>query len=141
MLEDIINTQLEFKFNSPMQVNLKVVFITTAILVSDCSTLIHPSLAKHEDAFSSQVYQCDDYEFSIYSDLDKVTLYLTEGTVTLNRVRSASGAKYQNANLIFWNKGDRALLETAETTYSCQHNPQKESRHRRGKKSGISSHW
>ena len=64
----------------------------------------------------------------------RLKLYLTDRTVTLDRVRSASGAKYKNSDLMFWNKGDRALLEITGTTYRCQRNLQREPRIERGRR-------
>ena len=72
------------------------------------------------------MYECNDYEFSVYNDdsrANEITLYLPERDLTLVRVRAASGAKYQNNNILFWNKGDRALLKIEGNTYNCRRNP------------------
>ena len=71
----------------------------------------------------------DDYEFSVrWLNTDEVTLYLDRGTVTLERVRSASGAKYQNQDVMFWNKADFSLLEIEGEVYNCERNALRESR-------------
>ena len=63
-----------------------------------------------------------------YEDSGRITLYLPDRTVALDRVRAASGAKYQASHFLFWNKGDYALLEVGDKTYNCQRNPQREPR-------------
>ena len=86
----------------------------------------------------TQVYECDDYSFSVETnnpDSGEVTLYLPERTITLNQVRAASGVKYQNSEVLFWHKGDTALLEIAGKTFNnCQRDPQRESRDTQDKK-------
>ena len=42
---------------------------------------------------------------------DTVTVTLPDGTVTLPRAVSASGARYSDGTITFWNKGDEALVE------------------------------
>jgi membrane-bound inhibitor of C-type lysozyme len=42
---------------------------------------------------------------------DTVTVTLPDGTVTLPRAVSASGARYSDGTTTFWNKGDEALVE------------------------------
>ena len=113
-----------------MSLDFKIISIM-GILLSGCN-LSSQELSEFAnssiDTRPTQVYKCNDYEFSAYEDSDKITLYLPDRTVALNRVRAASGAKYQNSNLLFWNKGDRALLEVGDKTYSCQRNLQREPR-------------
>ena len=85
----------------------------------------------------TQVYECNDYKFSVYNGdrrADEITLYLPEREITLEQVRAASGVKYQNNNVLFWNKGDRALLEIEGNTYNCRRNPLREPRDNRGKR-------
>lgn len=50
-----------------------------------------------------------------------VTVTLPDGAVTLPRVVSASGARYSDGQITFWNKGNEALVEVnGETVYaSC----------------------
>ena len=80
------------------------------------------------------MYECDNYEFSVRTNSDEVTLYLASSTVTLERVRAASGAKYQNRDVMFWNKGDRSLLEIEGKTYNCKRNALREPRDNQGKR-------
>lgn len=47
-----------------------------------------------------------------------VTVALPDGTVTLPRVESGSGARYSDGTTTFWNKGDEAFVEVdGETVY------------------------
>ncbi|MCB1844086.1 MAG: META domain-containing protein [Halioglobus sp.] len=41
---------------------------------------------------------------------------------TLQRARAASGARYSNDEILFWNKGEEAVLEAGGTTYTCRMN-------------------
>lgn len=43
-----------------------------------------------------------------------VVLRLEQGERRLERVRTASGAKYQDGTLSFWTKGNEALLQTGD---------------------------
>ena len=45
------------------------------------------------------------------NDAQTVTVALPDGTVTLPRAESASGARYSDGTTTFWNKGDEALVE------------------------------
>ena len=116
-----------------------VVLIT--ILLSGCNISNRPSTQESAtestpspEAWQSQVYECDDYEFSTYGNSAKITLYLADRTVTLDRVRAASGVKYRGLGVMFWNQGNRAMLEVAGKTHNCQNNPQTEPRIDRGKR-------
>jgi membrane-bound inhibitor of C-type lysozyme len=42
---------------------------------------------------------------------DTVTVALPDGTVTLPRAVSGSGARYSDGTTTFWNNGDEALVE------------------------------
>jgi membrane-bound inhibitor of C-type lysozyme len=49
---------------------------------------------------------------------DTATVTLPDGTVTLPRAESASGARYSDGTTTFWNKGDEAFVEVnGETVY------------------------
>jgi membrane-bound inhibitor of C-type lysozyme len=47
---------------------------------------------------------------------DTVTVTLPDGTVTLPRVESGSGARYSDGTTTFWNKGDEATIEVGDET-------------------------
>lgn len=66
---------------------------------------------------SAYVWQCDDGRKLTMRNLhqqDAVVLELEDGERRLERVRTASGAKYQDGALSFWTKGSEALLERGE---------------------------
>lgn len=50
---------------------------------------------------------------------DTVILTLADGEHTLQRERSASGAKYSGDGIVFWNKGNEALLEIDGVKHNC----------------------
>jgi membrane-bound inhibitor of C-type lysozyme len=57
------------------------------------------------------VYECDDgFEFVARLGPGEMAVWLAERYAILSRVPSASGAKYQEGDLVFWSKGDEAML-------------------------------
>ena len=73
---------------------------------------------------SAYVWQCDDGRKLTMRNLyqqDAVVLQLPDGERRLERVRTASGAKYQDGALSFWTKGSEAMLETGDgPAISCR---------------------
>ncbi len=53
---------------------------------------------------------------------DGMWLFLPGKTVLLPAARSASGSRYSNGELSFWNKGSEAILETPEGQDHCVEN-------------------
>ncbi|GGW79359.1 hypothetical protein GCM10007391_10140 [Alteromonas halophila] len=51
---------------------------------------------------------------------DTIELSMNGNTSVLPRKVTASGAQYADDNLVFWNKGDEALLRIAKQDYQCQ---------------------
>ena len=123
-----------------MPISLKIVFSTFALIVTGCNMLSSTSSDRYNreqqtDKISSiQAYECNNYKFSADTAFEDATLYLPDRTVVLDKVRSASGAKYQNSDILFWNKGDGALLEKEGNTYNCQRNTLLEPRITGGKR-------
>lgn len=55
---------------------------------------------------------------------DEVELVLPDRTVVLPQVPAASGAKYQEARIIFWNQGNEARIEIEGKVYpACTRRP------------------
>lgn len=87
---------------------------------------------KDESNFKAQsfVYHCDDnFTFVAHSETsNEVWLFFPDNTVKLLKEPSASGVKYSgvdssNKTLIFWQKGQQALISIAQKTYrNCQNN-------------------
>ena len=50
---------------------------------------------------------------------ETIELSLNDESMILSRERSASGAKYLNGDVVFWNKGSEALLWLGESRHSC----------------------
>ena len=124
-----------------MLIALKTVFPIFAFIVTGCNMLSGTSGDRSnqenqnaDKTSQTQVYKCDNYKFSTNINSDEVTLYLPSRTVVLDKVRAASGAKYQNSDIMFWTKGDRALLEIKGKTYNCQRNTLLEPRITGGKR-------
>ncbi len=106
-----------------MLFNLKTIFlIVIALIITGCDTLSNKASAdKSVEAARTRMYECDDYKFSTHTSPGKVTLYLPDRTVILDQIRAASGAKYQNKDVLFWNKGDSALLKIEDKTWNSCH--------------------
>jgi uncharacterized membrane protein len=65
-------------------------------------------------AVSTFFFECEDQSsFVARTEDGHVWLFLESVTVNLPRRPSASGAKYQSTEYLFWSKGDEARLETA----------------------------
>jgi putative lipoprotein len=47
----------------------------------------------------------------------EIALWLEDRYVILSHVRSASGAKYQEGDTVFWSKGEEAMLSVGGQTY------------------------
>ena len=68
-------------------------------------------------------WDCDDGSYLVTSRTDAgIKLYLSSGPAELVAVPAASGARYENEELLFWNRGDEALLETVLGSANCRIN-------------------
>jgi putative lipoprotein len=70
------------------------------------------------------VFDCDkNYSFVVQVAGQEAILFLPEKTITLPYVFSASGAKYEKDKVVFWIKGEEAMLEINEQIYkNCINN-------------------
>lgn len=70
------------------------------------------------------VYECDKgFRFSARVEGDDAWLFLPGQTVKLPHVVSGSGARYSDDSVMFWSKGEEALLEVGSTSYRhCKSN-------------------
>jgi heat shock protein HslJ len=55
-----------------------------------------------------------------FDDPDALTLTLPDGKHVLLRDASASGAKYAGDGILFWNKGEEAMLDIGGVEHRCQ---------------------
>lgn len=105
----------------------KLLFIGGVIVFFfSCSTGEKKSPKKPVSNYTSvQFYECSSvFSFTAAHKADSVRLVLPDKQITLPHVVSASGAKYQNGNMMFWNKGEEALIEYKDQSYTgCKNNP------------------
>ncbi|NIS78931.1 MAG: phosphatase PAP2 family protein [Anaerolineales bacterium] len=69
------------------------------------------------------VYKCGDgFTFTARTE-EEAWLFLPDTTIRLPRVPSASGTKYREGQIMFWSKGDEAMLELGEEQHAnCTNN-------------------
>jgi heat shock protein HslJ len=65
----------------------------------------------------TQVYGCDTAEFVVSIGTGEVELALPGRTVVLPQVVAASGAKYQDGSIVFWDRGTEARIEVDGKVY------------------------
>jgi membrane-bound inhibitor of C-type lysozyme/uncharacterized membrane protein len=67
---------------------------------------------------STFVYRCElALRFVARLDGQRVWLFLPDRTIDLPRVPAASGARYADAETVFWEKGGEAMLELGDRRY------------------------
>ncbi|RJG07129.1 hypothetical protein D3870_14960 [Noviherbaspirillum cavernae] len=82
----------------------------------DSATGAPPSAAGRVFTFA-----CEGFDVTARFTQGGVTLKLPDREVVLPQVVSASGARYQKDDVLFWNKGNEALLEVGGKRYpSCK---------------------
>lgn len=98
--------------------SLPAVLFFILIIISGCGPAVNtPPVAPiiHEQTTSVEATYVDGDGSQLLTRYDtlhhEVTLVWANQPVTLPGVVSASGAKYSNRTLLFWNKGDNALYK------------------------------
>ncbi|MGH7926710.1 MAG: MliC family protein, partial [Candidatus Binatia bacterium] len=90
--------------------------ITGALILAACASRpSSESVSAPQDHLLS--YSCaDGYTFTVELDAsgNRGRVNHAGGSVEVMHVVSASGAKYRSDDVIYWSKGDEALLETSE---------------------------
>lgn len=72
----------------------------------------------------TMVWGCGEMEFITRTGPGEMALWLEDRYMVLSQTRSASGARYEEADIIFWNKGSEASLQVGEQQYrQCQQRP------------------
>ncbi len=77
------------------------------------------------------VFDCDaDVSFTVRTGPGEVALWAPQvlggGYHVLGQTRTASGARYEEGDSVFWNKGDAATFEYAGRSFTdCKSNPRK----------------
>ena len=71
------------------------------------------------------VYECQgDVEFITRVGPGEMALWFEDRYLVLPQVRSGSGTRYEEADVVFWSKGEEAMLEVAGRSYrDCRLNP------------------
>jgi len=79
---------------------------------------------KGRQAPKTFVYECSStFAFVARIEDNSAWLFLPHKTLTLPQIPSGSGAKFSDGMVIFWTKGDTALLENNGTSYrNCINN-------------------
>lgn len=87
------------------------------LLLAACAG--EPQQAPMESRPSGQtlVYECGEFEFVVRTGPGEVALYLPDDYRVLGQVRSASGAKYEDRDMVFWSRGERASLDVGARKY------------------------
>ncbi len=70
------------------------------------------------------VYECRDGEFIARTGPGEMAVWVEDRYAVLSQVRSASGTKYQEGDILFWSKGEEAILDVGARSYrECRLNP------------------
>ena len=70
------------------------------------------------------VFDCSGLEVMVRYGSDEAAIWLPGRYALLSQVRTASGIRYEGGGILFWNKGDEALLEVDGVRYqSCKRKP------------------
>ncbi len=83
-----------------------------------------PFLPDQRPLAQTLVYECLGYEFVARVGPGEMAVWLEDEYLVLSQVRSASGVKYEEGDVIFWTKGEDATLFLRGQRYGeCQLNP------------------
>lgn len=74
----------------------------------------------------TMVYDCNGFEFVTRLGPGEMALWWQHRYLVLSQVRSASGSKYQEGDVLFWSKGDEAMLQVGDVEYlGCRLRPER----------------
>lgn len=96
------------------------------LLVAACSSTGRQSAGgmTPQPTGKTLVYECGDYEFVVRTGPGEAALYLPDDYRVLGQVRTASGTRYEDGDVMFWSKGNQAMLDVGSRRYrGCQLNP------------------
>ncbi len=94
-----------------------------ALLVACSSGARQPAGVAPKSTGETLVYECRDYEFVVRTGAGQIALYLPDDYRVLGQVRAASGARYEDGDVVFWSKGNEASLDVGSRRYrGCQLN-------------------
>jgi putative lipoprotein len=101
------------------------------ILLAGCLNVTTPDKSvdsqhaiKGQQAPKTFVYECNNtFSFVARIEDNTVWLFLPQKTLSLPQIPSGSGSKFSDGLIIFWTKGNTALLENSGTSYrNCINN-------------------
>jgi len=70
------------------------------------------------------VYDCNGFDFIARLGPGEMAVWLPDQYVVLSQVRSASGTQYAEGDIVFWSKGENAMLSVGDQQYlNCQLQP------------------
>ena len=98
--------------------------LALAVALAGCADAPEKPPKTPQQTGQTLVYECgSDFEFVVRTGPGEVALYLPNDYRVLGQERSASGAKYTDADVTYWSKGDTALLDLGGRRYvDCQLN-------------------
>jgi membrane-bound inhibitor of C-type lysozyme len=98
----------------PVQLLLTMAITILLVACASFSGKTPEATGSGNKAVSTFFFECEDQSsFVARTEDGHVWLFLDSVTVNLPRRPSASGAKYQSTEYLFWSNGDEARLETA----------------------------
>jgi membrane-bound inhibitor of C-type lysozyme/uncharacterized membrane protein len=74
----------------------------------------------------TNAWDCEDGRYVVSTENPEtlaLTVFVDNEPRTLERVRSASGVRYETRGVLFWTKGDEATLEVGDESTLCRLNP------------------
>lgn len=105
----------------------KNLFLTlTLFAMTACAASDHAveNASPHEDFHHDQrpmaqtlVYECQDMEFVARVGPEEMALWVEGRYLALSQARSASGVKYVEGDVVFWQHGDESMLQLNERHY------------------------
>lgn len=99
----------------------------TALGWSAACTAQEAGSAAVGQAAGTMVYECPDgAEFVVRIQDDVAWVFAASQTLSLPRVRAASGARFEKGGSSYWSKGEEAMIDTGgETHHGCRNNPRR----------------
>lgn len=95
------------------------------------SAKLHSELPDFESVDTDQVfvYNCDDtLQFTAHVTKDSTWLFLSDTTLKVFPVKAGSGARYEGSSYLYWSKGNEAIFQKPEGSFTtCQSVPQERS--------------
>ena len=106
---------------------IKIPFLLACLAVTAACTADEPPPEPLDQAMATyHTFECGDAGPARvrFVGPETIELLMNDESLILVRERSASGAKYVADDIVFWNKGDEAMLETGAERFSCTRLPE-----------------